>query len=112
MRAVSLPRRPILEDAEAQAAYRPMAQGNRSLCFGAPIGRHSPALVVMAIAAEAGHPIHGRLAIMVTHLPGDQVVLSVGGEPLASIPKAEWVAAYDRCLAGELAEEQAEKNTP
>jgi hypothetical protein len=49
---------------------------------------------------------------MVTRVPGDQVVLSAGGEPLASIPTAEWVAAYDRCLAGELAEEQAEKNTP
>lgn len=109
---MSLPRRPILEDAEAQAAYRPVAQGRRENCLGIPIGRRVPALVVMAIAAEAGHPIHGRLAIMVTHLPGDQVVLSVGGEPLASIPKAEWVAAYDRCLAGELAEEQAEKNTP
>lgn len=109
---MSLPRRPILEDAEAQAACLPMALGNREFCFGAPIGRKIPALVAMAIAAEAGQPVHGQLTVMVTHVPGDQVVLSVGGEPLASIPTAEWVAAYDRCLAGELAEEQAEKNTP
>lgn len=114
MRAVSLPRRPILEDAERKAAYRPMAHGNRENCLGIPIGRRVPALVAMAIAAEAGHPIHERLAIMVTPLPGPggHVVLSVGEEPLASMTEAEWVAAYERCLASELAAAQAEKNTP
>jgi hypothetical protein len=91
-----------------------MALGNREFCFGAPIGRKIPALVAIAIAAEAGHPIHERIAIMVTPLPGPggHVVLSVGEEPLASMTEAEWVAAYERCLASELAAEQAEKNTP